>query len=132
MDDNGVISDQAWAGMEPLLPSTTGKRGGQFRDHRQVIEGMIFKSRPGVPWRDVSARYGPWQTLWYRHNTWANDGTWERLLRAAQGRADADGQLDWLVSADSSLVRAHQHAAGARASVTGGLVESHETARGAA
>ena len=132
MSDNDVISDRVWAWIQPLLPSTTGKRGGQFRDHRQVIEGIIFKYRTGVAWRDVPTTYGPWQTLWYRHNAWANDGTWERLLRAAQAHADADGALDWLVSADSSLVRAHQHAAGARAGVTGGIVESHEPGLGAA
>ncbi len=132
MNHKGVISDQVWAWIEPLLPSTKGKRGGQFRDHPQVIEGIVYKYRTGVPWRDVPDRYGPWQTLWYRHDAWSADGTWERLLRAAQARADAAGVLDWLVSADSSLVRAHQHAAGARRAVAGGLVESHESARGAA
>jgi transposase len=85
-----------------------------------------------VPWRDVPDRYGPWQTLWSRHDAWSADGTWERLLRAAQARADADGVLDWLVSADSSLVRAHQHAAGARRAVAGGGVESQVSRCGAA
>jgi transposase len=125
MTANGVISDQMWVWMEPLLPSTKGKRGGRFRDHRLVIEGIAYKYRTGVPWRDVPARFGPWQTLHWRHNAWSNDGTWQRLLRAAQARADADGELDWLTSADSSLVRAHQHAAGARP-VRGGSVESHD------
>jgi len=131
MNDSAVISDQMWAWMGPLVPSTNGKRGGQFRDSRQVIEGIVYKFRTGVPWRDVPGRYGPWQTLWKRHDAWSSDGTWERLLRAAQARADAEGDLDWLVSADSSLVRAHQHAAGAR-SVRGGSVESHDSARRAA
>ncbi len=111
--------------MQPLLPSTKGKRGGQFRDSRQVIEGIAYKYRTGVPWRDVPDRFGPWQTLWKRHDAWSADGTWQRLLLAAQARADADGQLDWLVSADSSLVRAHQHAVGARP-VRGGRGESQD------
>ena len=131
MNDNGVISDAMWVWMEPLLPSTTGKRGGRFRDHRQVIEGIAYKYRTGVPWRDVPERFGPWQTLHWRHHAWSNDGTWDQLLRAAQAHADVEGDLDWLTSADSSLVRAHQHAAGAR-TVRGGSVESHGPADRAA
>ena len=114
MNEKGVISDEAWLWMEPLLPVSAGKRGGQFRDHRQVIEGIAWNYRTGSPWRDLPAHYGPWQTVWKRHDRWSGDGTWERLLRAAQADADAAGDLDWLVSVDSSLVRAHQHAAGAQ------------------
>ncbi len=131
MNNNRVISDRVWAWMEPLLPSTKGKRGGRFRDSRQVIEGIAYKYRTGVPWRDVPAEFGPWQTLHWRHNAWSADGTWKRLLRAAEADADAAGALDWFTSADSSLVRAHQHAAGARA-VRGGSVESHDSPRRAA
>lgn len=126
MNAKGVISDEVWDWMEPLLPVSAGKRGGQFRDHRQVIEGIAWKYRTGSPWRDLPARYGPWQTVWKRHDRWSHDGTWERVLRAAQAHADAARQLDWLAAADSSLVRVHQHAAGARARKdrTGGWVES--------
>lgn len=130
MNDKGVISDATWAWLEPLLPSTKGKRGGQFRDHRQVIEGIAWKYRTGCPWRDLPAEYGPWQTVWKRHDRWSGDGTWEQVLRQAQARADAASGLDWLVSADSSLVRVHQHAAGGRGQpVLGGWVESHVSVR---
>ena len=127
MNNTGEISDATWAWLEPLLPSTRGKRGGQYRHNRQVIEGIVWKYRTGSPWRDVPRRFGPWQTLWKRHDKWSADGTWEQLLHAAQARTDADGQLNWLVSADSSLVRVHQHAAGARSQPPGqgGCVESH-------
>jgi transposase len=110
----GVLSDEAWARIEPLLPSSAGRRGGRWRNHRQVIEGIAWRYRTGAPWRDVPEEFGPFQTLWQRHDEWSRDGTWERLVTAVQADADAAGELDWLVSVDSTVVRAHQHAAGAR------------------
>lgn len=126
MNDRRVIDDGTWAIIEGLLPSTRGKRGGQYHDHRRVVEGIAYKFRTGCPWRDVPRAFGPWQTLWKRHAAWSADGTWQRVLAALQTRADADGELDWLVSVDASIVRAHQHAAGARH--TGGAGEPHEPA----
>lgn len=122
-----VISDEQWAWMEPLLPSSAGLRGRPWRDHRQVLEAITWKFRTGSPWRDLPACFGPYQTVWKRHNRWSADGTYDRLMRAAQAHADADGGLDWLVVADSTLVRAHQHAAGARPG-SGGTTESHDRA----
>lgn len=121
----GVVSDRAWALIESLLPSSVGKRGGRWRDHRQVIEGIVWRYRTGSPWRDVPAEFGPWQTLWHRHNEWAADGTWDRILLAAQGESQCAGELEWVASVDSSIMRAHQHAAGARGATatTGGGVE---------
>ncbi|RAJ71194.1 putative transposase of IS4/5 family DUF4096 [Streptomyces sp. Amel2xB2] len=70
----------------------------------------MWKFRTGTAWRDVPERYGSWTTLHTRFRRWAGDGTFERMLRAAQARADAAGDLEWLVSVDSTVVRAHQHA----------------------
>ena len=109
-----VLSDEAWAWLEPLLPDRTQRRGGRWRDHRQVIEAVAWKYRTGSPWREVPERFGPWQTVYERHQRWSADGTWARLLTAAQADADARGELDWLVAADSSLMRVHQHGASAR------------------
>jgi transposase len=130
MSDRDVINDEAWAFIEPLLPSSTGRRGGQWRDHRQVMEGIAWRYRTGSPWRDLPARFGPWQTAWKRHNRWSADGTWQRLVTAAQAHADAVGDLDWLVAVDSTIVRAHQHAAGARRDPghTGGFIEPQDPA----
>jgi len=125
MNDTDVVSDEVWLWLGPLLPAVRVGPGRPWRDHRQVLEGIVFKYRTGCPWRDLPARYGPWQTVWKRHDLWSRDGTWQRLWRAAQARADAAGKLDWLVAVDSSIVRAHQHAAGARP-VRGGGVESHQ------
>ncbi|PJM97802.1 hypothetical protein CG740_39185 [Streptomyces sp. CB01201] len=84
------------------------------RDHRQVINGVLHRVRTGVQWRDLPERFGPWKTVHKRHLQWSADGTWERPLRQVQAVADAEGSIDWDVSVDSMVMRAHQHAAGAR------------------
>ncbi len=89
-------------------------RGRKRLDDRRVLNGIVWKFRTGTAWRDVPERYGPWATLHTRFRRWAADGTFDRMLRAAQAKADAAGDIDWLVSVDSTIVRAHQHAAGAR------------------
>lgn len=126
MNPIDVISDAQWAWIAPLLPPT-GRVGRPWRDHRQVLAAIAWKFRTGSPWRDLPAAYGPWQTAWQRHNRWSADGTYDRLVAAAQAHADAAGRIDWLVSVDSTIVRAHQHAAGARAT-PGGATESHDRA----
>ena len=113
MVGRGDLTDAAWARLAPLLPKN-GRRGGQWQGHRKVINGILWKLRTGAPWRDVPARYGPWQTCADRLYRWRRDGTWDRLLARVQTRSDAVGAVDWEVSVDSSVARAHQHAAGAR------------------
>ena len=107
------LTDQAWAEIAPLLPAT-GRPGGQWANHRQVLNGILWKLATGVPWRDLPERYGPWQTCYERFRRWQADGTWQRLLAHAQTRSDAVGEVDWDVVVDATIVRAHQHAAGAR------------------
>src|SRR5713101_2059625 len=97
----------------PLLPAS-GRRGGQWRDHRTVINSILGKLRTGAPWRDLLERYGPWQTCADRLYQLAAGGTWDRVLAHAQTRSDAVGEVVWEVSVDSSTARAHQHASGAR------------------
>ncbi len=75
---------------------------------------MLYRIRTGVQWRDLPERYGPWKTVHERHRRWSADGTWELLLQRVQAEADAAGDIDWDVSVDSTSVRAHHHAAGAR------------------
>ena len=114
--------------LAPLLPRSNGQCG-RWRDHRQVINAILWKLRTGAPWRDLPERYGPWKTahkrprLWTRdgtwqkihkrHALWSADGTWERLLQHVQAVADAAGDIDWNINIDSTSIRAHQHAAGA-------------------
>jgi transposase len=71
------------------------------------LAGPRFKFRTGLPWRDLPERFGPWQTVPGRFARWAADGTFDRLLAAAQQRAE----VDWMVALDSTIVRAHQHTA---------------------
>lgn len=97
------------------MPQAVG-RSRPWRDHRQVVEGIVFRYRTGVAWRDLPGRFGPWQTVWKRHHRFATDGTWDKLLRVIQAEADAAGRVDWNVSVDSSIVRAHQHSATAKRS----------------
>src|SRR3954463_16287152 len=112
--DLPTISDQAWQWMEPLLPPSTGRRGRRWRDHRQVVEAICWKYRTGSTWRELPARFGPWQTAYERLARWSADGTWARLLARAQTAADASGELDWLVAVNSTLVRVHKRGASAR------------------
>jgi len=108
---DAVLSDQVWARIEPLLPSSEGRRGRPFRDSRQVVEGIVYRYRAGIAWRDLPESFGPWQTVWKRHHRFAVDGTWEKVLAKVLTDADAAGELDWAVSVDSTIARVHQHGA---------------------
>ncbi|WP_412075462.1 IS5 family transposase [Streptomyces sp. col6] len=109
----GDLTDAEWERLRPFLPVSNG-RCGRWRDHRQVIDGILHRVRTGVQWRDLPERFGPWKTVYERHRLWSADGTWERLLQQAQAVADAAGEIVWDISVDSTIARAHQHAAGAR------------------
>jgi transposase len=110
----GDLTNRERSLLEPHLPSAGG-RGGRWSDHRRVINGILFRVRTGVPWRDLPERYGPWKTVYERHRRWSADGTWDRTLQAVQADADLAGRIDWsMVGVDSTSCRAHQHAAGAR------------------
>ncbi|MFF6835180.1 IS5 family transposase [Streptomyces sp. NPDC012438] len=112
----GDLTDAEWERLRPFLPVGNG-RCGRWRDHRQVIDGILHRVRTGVQWRDLPERLGPWKTVYECHRLWSADGTWERLLQRVQATADAAGEIDWDISVDSTIVRAHQHAAGARRTV---------------
>ncbi len=79
-----------------------------------MINGICWVKRTGAPWRDLPERYGPWRTAQIRFRRWAEDGTWARLKQHVIALAEADGDIDWHAPVDSTVVRAHQHAAGAR------------------
>lgn len=79
-----------------------------------MINGILWQLRTGAPWRDMPERYGPWKTAHERLRRWTADGTWDRVLEQVVVKDDAVGDVEWVFSVDSSSVRAHQHAAGAR------------------
>lgn len=128
MSRTSVLTDGQWARIRALLPSSEGRRGRPFRDDRRVVEGIIYRFRCGIPWRDVPAEFGPWQTIWKRHRRYSGDGTWDRVLAELLTIADAAGLVDWAVSVDSTVNRAHQHATNLPRT-TGGTIELHESLR---
>lgn len=111
----GDLSDKEWVELEPLLPSQVGKRGRPRQDDRRVINGILWILRTGAPWRDLPERYGSWKTVSNRFYRWQKRGIWSRILEGLQSRSDAAGNVEWEVHfVDSTTVRAHQHAAGAK------------------
>ncbi|MCX4525856.1 IS5 family transposase [Streptomyces sp. NBC_01551] len=108
----GDLSDEQWVVLEPMLPEAVSGRPAACR--RKLINGIRWRVRTGVPWRDLPPEYGPWQTVYGLFRRWQRDGTWAAVLTGLQARADAAGLITWEVSIDSTICRAHQHAAGAR------------------
>jgi transposase len=89
MSRERVLTDEQWARIEPLMPFLDGQKSRLFRDHRQVVEGIIYRLRTGIAWRDLPASFGPWQTMWKRHQRFSIDGAWDRIharLLAEKGR----------------------------------------------
>jgi transposase len=107
------LTDAQWAVLGPLLPGSARGRPPKWTK-RQLIDGIRWRVRAGAPWRDVPVEYGPWQTVYGLFRRWQRDGTWAQVLTGLQARADAAGLITWDVSVDSTVTRAHQHAAGAR------------------
>jgi transposase len=107
------LTDAQWAVLQPLLPKPVTGRPPKW-SRRQLIDGVRWRIRVGAPWRDVPECYGHWRSVYGLYRRWQRDGTWARILTGLQGRADALGLIGWDVSVDSTIARAHQHAAGAR------------------
>ncbi|MGW2354900.1 IS5 family transposase [Actinacidiphila glaucinigra] len=110
----GDLTDEQWAVLEPLLPR--GKKAGRpvIWTRRQLIDGIRFRVRTGIPWRDVPEQYGPWGRAYDLFRRWQRDGTWQRIFTALQAQAEAKDLITWDLNVDSTVCRAHQHAAGAR------------------
>ncbi len=109
------LTDEQWQQLEPLLPPQKPKTGRTNLDHWTVINGILWILKTGAPWRDLPERYGKWQTVASRFYRWQKQGVWDRVFAQLQQVKDRDGQLDWEVHyVDGSVVRAHQHAAGAK------------------
>ena len=134
------LTDPEWLLLEPVLPSGVGRRGRPWVNHRQVVNGVIWRTRTGCPWRDLPEAFGSWKTVYNRHRRWSADGTWQRVLDVLRAGSDGDAKPgQWVVGVDSTVVRAHQHAAGARhqpprdvpsaAVRTGGCVELQGSTR---
>jgi len=106
-----AISDDRWERIENLLAGKKGDPGVTAEDNRLFVDAVLWIGKTGAPWRDLPARFGHWNSVWRRFDRWARKGVWERVFRELQ-----DPDLEWLLL-DSSVVRAHQHAAGAKKGV---------------
>lgn len=114
----GELSDEQWERLEPLLPAQKPQTGRPNVGHRRVINGILWVLRTGAPWRDMPERYGSWSTIASRFYRWREAGIWERIWTQLQSDADEQGKIDWEIHLlDGTVVRAHQHAAGAKKQV---------------
>jgi len=101
------LSDKEWSLIEPLLPNKP--RGVARVDDRRVINAIFFILRTGSPWRDLPERYGPYTTAYNRYNRWSKAGIWLKIFQTLAAKSPASMAL-----IDSSIIRAHQHAAGGK------------------
>jgi transposase len=111
----GDLTNVQWEPLQPLLPPQKPPTGRPAVDHRRILNGLWWVRRTGAPWPDVPERYGPWRPAASRFYRWRNAGVFQRPFDTLKPQAEAAGQLDWDVQCvDSTVVRAHQHAAGAK------------------
>jgi transposase len=126
MTHRGDVTNEQWEQVAPLLPPQQSRTGRPAHDHRMILNGILWKVRTGAPWRDLPERYGSWSTVHSRFRRWRLAGVWDRVVAAVHQQADAAGRVDWSVQfVEGSVVRAHQHAAGA----TGGRQNRRRAAR---
>ncbi|MEV4579505.1 IS5 family transposase [Nonomuraea jabiensis] len=107
------LTDAQWARLEPLLPAPRRPGRPSRWSKRQLIDGIRWRVRVGAPWRDVPECYGSWRAVYSLFRRWQRAGIWQQILSRLQAMADARGLLGWQVGVDSTICRAHQHAAGA-------------------
>jgi transposase len=104
-----ALRDDQWDRIKDLLPGREGHVGVTAKDNRLFVEAVLYRYRAGIPWRDLPERFGPWKAVHTRFTRWAASGVWERTFKhLAQ---DADNEYAMI---DSTIVRAHQHSAGAQ------------------
>ena len=103
------LRDDQWDRIRGLLPGREGSVGVTAADNRRFVEAVLYRYRAGIPWRDLPERFGDWKNVHRRFSRWAESGVWERVF--AHLATDADNEYAML---DSTIVRAHQHSAGAK------------------
>jgi putative transposase len=118
-----VLTDSQWDRISGLIIGRADQRGSTGRDNRMFVEGVLWLVRTGSPWRDLPEAFGEWNSVFRRFSRWSEKGVWSRVFEAL---AD-DPDFEYLI-VDSTIVRAHQHASGAK----GGLKIRPSAARAAA
>jgi transposase len=102
-----AITNEHWERIEDLLPGRAGDPGVTAKDNRLFIDAVLWIGKTGAPWRDIPERFGKWNSVWKRFDRWSAKGVWIRVFETLK-----DPDLEWLIL-DSTVIRAHQHAAGA-------------------
>jgi len=102
------LRDDQWDRIKDLLPGRDDTVGVTAADNRLFVEAVLYRYRAGIPWRDLPSRYGDWKNVHRRHSRWSQSGVWERIFKLLA--ADSDNEYAMI---ESTIVRAHQHAAGA-------------------
>ncbi len=111
----GDLTDEQWEKLQPLLPPQKAWTGQPAADHRRVINGRLWLHRTGAPWRDIPQRYSKHSSISSRFYRWRIAGIWQQIWENLMQQADVAGNIDWEVHfVDSTVVRAHQHAGGAK------------------
>lgn len=110
----GDLTDKQWARLRRWVPAPKARGRRISRPRRTLFNGVAWRVRVGSPWRDVPEAYGPWPTVYWLFRTWQRDGIWALMVKMILALLDKTGALTWTVSVDSTSVRAHQAAAGAR------------------
>ena len=109
------LTDEQWERIKGLLPAQKPQTGRPAIDHRQIVNGIIWILKSGAPWRDLPERYGKVGTVSSRFYRWVQAGVWQQVLDGLRSQADDQGAVDWeLHMLDATIVRAHQHSAGAK------------------
>lgn len=109
------LTEEAWDKIEPLLPKRKTRRGRPGLSDREMVNAMLYRAKTGTPWRDLPERYGNWKSVYSRWLRWRDGGVWQKVWEALQADADDRDAVEWeLHFIDSTVVRAHQHAAGAK------------------
>jgi putative transposase len=103
-----ALTNEQFDRVEPLLPGRPGTPGRNAADNRLFLDAVLWIARTGAPWPDLPARFGPYDSVYQRFNRWAKQGRWRAIFEALQ-----EPDAEWLML-DSTVVRAHQHAAGAK------------------
>ena len=103
-----ALRDDQWERIKDLLPGRRESVGCTAKDNRLFVEAVLYRYRAGVPWRDLPERFGDWKNTHRRWSRWAKTGVWERVFKLLA--SDADNEYAMI---DSTIVRAHQHSAGA-------------------
>jgi transposase len=104
-----TLTDAHWQRIEARVPGKAGDRGATGKDNRRFVDAVLWLVRTGAPWRDLPAEFGAWNTVWRRFSRWAKAGVWQRLFEALADDPDFE-----YVILDATIVRAHQHSAGAK------------------